>query len=48
MRLHNALFAVIDKPDHPFLFDRLPEQRIRLQHPFLFSPVNNPSSSEPG
>jgi hypothetical protein len=25
MRLHNALFAVVDKPDDPFLFDRLPE-----------------------
>ena len=52
MRLHNALFAVVDKPDDPFLFDRLLEQRIRLQHPFLFSPVNNHAcktlSSEPG
>jgi len=36
MRLHKALLAVVDKPDHPFLFDRLPEQRIGLQHPFHF------------
>jgi Resolvase, N terminal domain len=47
MRLHNAPLAVVDKPDHPFLFDRLPEQRIRLQHPFLFSPVNNRAREMP-
>src|SRR5580700_10427430 len=36
MWLHQALLAVIDKPDHPFALDCLPEQRIRLEHPFLF------------
>jgi hypothetical protein len=47
MRLDKALLAVVDKPDHPFLFDRLPEQRIRLQHPFLFSSVNNHARETP-
>ena len=32
MRLHKALFAVIAEPDHTPAFDRLPEQRIRLEH----------------
>jgi len=52
MWLHKPLLAVIDKPDHPFALDCLPEQRIRLEHPFLFLPVNNRAretpSSEPG
>ena len=30
MRLHKALFAVIDEPDHAFVLDRGQEQRIRL------------------
>ena len=33
MRLHKALFAVIEEPDHPPVLDCLPEQRIRLEHP---------------
>lgn len=33
MRLHQAPFPVIDEPDHAPVLNRLPEQRIGLEHP---------------
>src|SRR6202041_2964266 len=48
MRLHKALLAVIDEPDDTPALDCLPEQRIRLEHPYLFYPSTAaPLSSAP-
>ena len=37
VRLHQAFFAVIDEPDHTPVLNRLPEQRIRLEHHHYFA-----------
>jgi len=42
MRFYEALFAVIDEPDHTPVFDCLPEQRIRLEHPSCEMPSSEP------